>query len=114
MKDSIKDIRGALYTDELCGPVTAWRDRNGVMWLPSTMNNHHLVSTIRMIWNHAMPPSLHWVRLEPFKRYKFSDFYSHDYMRACFFSLMVEAEKRTGLNMSEEVTLEYIKKVLQI
>lgn len=71
-----------------------WKDQHGEYHLVSQMNTHHLFFTIRMIWNHCAPEEH---RIEPFKRYRFGEFYSNAYMSNAVFYIHRELCSRNDL-----------------
>ena len=68
-----------------------WRDRHGNFHKPSEMNTRHLYFTLRMIWNHVAPPKL---KIHPYQKYRFSIFYTQEYMIDAIKHLSLELKKR--------------------
>ena len=69
-----------------------WRTSRGEFMLPSSMATEHLFYTLRMIWNHTMPPHLqvgHNIR-----RYKFGAFYTAEYFTNAIRSICCELSTR--------------------
>ena len=56
-----------------------WRDSDGNLHEPEQMETRHLFHTVRMIWNHSVPPVM---RTGPHRRHDFGSFYTPEYMRA--------------------------------
>lgn len=54
-----------------------WRDKSGTFHRIDDMETRHLFHVVRMVWDHSMPRE--WqTRFK--RRYRFSEFYSDDYM----------------------------------
>lgn len=69
-----------------------WRGRDGNYYAPADMETRHLFYTIRMIWNHKMP-----LKLEPYIKYRFSEFYTDDYMKQALRAMVPELAKRKDI-----------------
>ena len=68
-----------------------WRTRTGEFLDPKQMEARHLFYTLRMIWNHSAPEEL---KIRPYKRYRFSVFYTPEYMKKAVHALMNELSTR--------------------
>ncbi len=78
-----------------------WRDRRGGYHYPSAMNTDHLFYTVRMIWNHNMP-----VKLAPYAKYAFNEFYSAEYMKNALRAMVPELAKRIDLTNLQRADLK--------
>ena len=81
--------------DFLPGKKWRWRDRDGGFHIPQEMETRHLFYTLRMIWNHTMPPSAHVGHNRHY--YNFGSFYTKDYMKAAILHITHELAKRTDM-----------------
>lgn len=68
--------------NELKTVAWTWRDHSGRFLEPAAMETRHLFYTLRMIWNHTLPES---VRLHPYRRYRFSPFYTIEYLQQAIY-----------------------------
>lgn len=83
----------AVFKVDLPAHRWQWRDRDGNMHDPSSMETRHLFYTLRMIWNHSMPLEVgHNVR-----RYRFGPHYSPGYMAQGIRFIGSELMTRTDL-----------------
>lgn len=73
--------------------IWKWKDSKGNFYEPKNMETRHLFFTLRMIWNHSMD-----IKLEPYKKYVFSSFYTAEYMRDALFNIGTELFTRTDIN----------------
>lgn len=80
-----------------------WRDRHGEFHDPKDMHTKHLFHTLRMIWNHSAPE---YLKVHPFQKYKFPEFYTSDYMGAAVSAMYHELSKRDDLNDYQINTLQ--------
>lgn len=81
-----------------------WKDTNDNFHHPRDMETRHVFFTLRMIWNHVVPKEM---QIEPFKRYRFSSFYTQEYMEEAVRVLSAELSTRNDLT-------PYYKKCIQI
>lgn len=82
-----------------------WRGRGGVMHKPEEMATSHLFYTLRMIWNHKMPPQ---ARMIPFHEYTFGPTYTNAYFKTAIAHLYVELCKRDDLSKEAKRGLEHM------
>lgn len=95
-----------------------WQDSAGRFYAPSQMSTHHLFYTIKMIWNHIVPPEL---QLKPFKKYTLSPpRFTEKYCKIAVHKLYNELMSRDDywhylgqLNMIEEKMLQWRKEVIE-
>ena len=71
-----------------------WKDSINKFHRPEDMRTDRIFYILRMIWNHSVPNDM---QLKPFKRYKFSSFYSEEYMKLAIRALLYELTKRDDL-----------------
>lgn len=72
-----------------------WRTQNQVYIAPEDMQTRHLFYTLRMIYNHSMPPSF---RLLPYKEYYFDkSIYTKSYITQAIRSLAYELATRKDI-----------------
>lgn len=71
-----------------------WKDRFEDFHYPCEMNTNHIFYTVLMIWNHSQPEEL---KIKPYEKYSFPDFYSNEYMILAFKNLFVELLNRNDL-----------------
>lgn len=78
-------------------PATGWtwRDRHNGHHTPQSMETRHLFYTLRMIWNHTMPPAAH-VGYNV-KRYSFGAFYTVEYMKTAVVHIAKELATRNNM-----------------
>jgi hypothetical protein len=82
-----------------------WKDRYDNYYLPSEMTNQHLVYTLRMIWNHSAPK---FYRMQPYKPYTFTKFYTNEYMKQSIKHLAKELSTRENLTLKEQYIINFI------
>jgi hypothetical protein len=76
-----------------------WRDRNGVMHLPSGMLTRHLFHTLRMLWNNSVPAHM---RVGSVRLYRFDPhLYPRYYLREAVVHIGRELLSRKDLVRSE-------------
>jgi hypothetical protein len=71
-----------------------WRARDGVRHPITGMETRHLFHTVRMIWNHHMPPE---ARSTKYKRYHFGSFYTTAYLGEAIRRMIPELMQRDDL-----------------
>lgn len=71
-----------------------WRDQHGNFHKITEMKTKHLFFTIRMIWNHSAEKHH---RIEPYKRYRFPDFYTREYIKQAVSAMSRELNNRDDL-----------------
>lgn len=71
-----------------------WRDRTGAFYFAKDMKTRHLFYVLRMIWNHTMPDD---AKLKPYQKYKFSKFYTEEYLLTAIQALYKELKTRPDL-----------------
>ena len=81
-----------------------WKDQRNNCHAPTDMETRHIFFTLRMIWNHAVPKDM---QIKPFKRYRFTSFYTNEYIVKAIRALTAELFKRDDLT-------PYFKKNLAI
>ena len=86
-----------------------WRDRTGVFHNPKDMETRHLFFTIRMIWNHSAPE---YMRIKPYNKYSFGDFYTREYMRDAVKFLAKELGTRKDASVYYTSCIENMLKYL--
>jgi len=77
-----------------------WKDRHDNMHAPRDMETRHLFYTFRMIWNHCAPPKARVGRNIQF--YRFSPFYTADYMKQAVQHVWRELKTRRDLTAGQE------------
>jgi len=82
-----------------------WRDRTGKFHDVTEMATKHLFHTLLMIWNHSVPQHL---RIEPYIRYRFDEFYNAEYITQAMRALSRELRKRINLTPYEVKCLNMI------
>ena len=90
----MNNIRSTEQTSKAVKPPFEWRDQKGVFHKVTEMETRHLFFTLRMVWNHSAPDDL---KIEPFKRYRFGDFYTPEYIVAAVRSISLELGTREDL-----------------
>lgn len=82
-----------------------WRQGNGAGWIhPKDMETRHVFYTIRMIWNHSVPPQMRVGK--NYRMYSgFGPEYTRDYMKSAVVHLMHELSTRK--DMIDEWRQEY-------
>lgn len=88
-----------------------WRGRGGVMHKPQEMATSHLFFTLRMIWNHKMPPA---ARLVPFQLYSFGPTYTDEYFKTAIAHLYTELCNRTDLSQEATAGLKHMHEWLGV
>ena len=83
-----------------------WRERNGNFILPQNMSTKHVFYVMKMIWNHACPK---YMRIWDDHRYRFSDWYTKDYMLRAFHIMWDEAEHREDMGKRMKWAMEQIR-----
>lgn len=78
---------------EVAAPF-AWRTRDGRFVPVNEMRTGHLFYTLQMIWNHTMPLD---AKTHVYKRYRFENFYTQDYMMRAVQAIIPEVLKRNDL-----------------
>lgn len=68
-----------------------WRDRDGGMHTPASMETRHLFYTLRMIWNNRMPEQC---RFRNARMYQFGSHYSDAYLKSALRPLATELSRR--------------------
>ena len=88
-----------------------WKDQKGVFHPPSLMTTSHLFNTLLMIWNHVVPEEM---KVRPYRRYRFSSFYTKEYILKAITALRKELGTRRGLTprQSEVLLLTGSKKLI--
>ena len=81
-----------------------WRDRHRNYHHPTQMETHHLFYTLRMIWNHSAPSRM---KIRPYRKYRFSFFYSNEYMLQAVKHLLKELNSRSNELTSEHLDTIY-------
>lgn len=71
-----------------------WRTSAGDELLPQDMGTTHIYNTVVMIWNHNAPEEF---KFHPYKHYRFSSFYTTEYMRDAIVALLMELAFRIDL-----------------
>lgn len=71
-----------------------WKTQDGCDIELSKMTTQHLFFTLRMIWNHSAPVE---DRIEPYRRYYFSDYYTDEYVREGVRNMLIELSRRNDL-----------------
>lgn len=108
-----------LYRDEelavfqtmsLHDPNFKWKTKNNQFLLPRKMETRHLFYTLRMIWNHTMPEQ---ARLNPYRHYRFGDFYSIEYIQKAIINIGRELLGRDDLTPRQESDLRKMAQFLQ-
>lgn len=74
-----------------------WRDREGGLWKPHSMETRHLFHTLRMIWNNFMPARM---RVGAVRLYDFPAVYTDAYFRDAVRSIGRELNTRKDLTPS--------------
>jgi hypothetical protein len=85
--------------------VHIWKDRFNVNHIIEQMETRHLFYTVRMIWNHSAPKEL---KLRPYQKYNFSEFYSHDYIAGCIRNMLTELLCRSDIKFSWRQEVEFM------
>lgn len=88
-----------------------WKDKKGNFHSPKDMSTQHLFFTFRMIWNHTAPEDM---RIEPYQRYSFDDFYTAEYIADAIRAISSELSKREDLKPYFKKCLDIIKGHLNI
>jgi len=73
-----------------------WRDRRGEFHDVSQMASRHLFYTLKMIWNHSAPEEF---KIEPYKRYYFSPFYTQEYIEQAVRAMISELTRRKNIEL---------------
>ena len=73
-----------------------WKDRNDVFHYPCDMETRHIFYTLKMIWNHSVPENM---KLKPYKKYRFSPFYTAKYMKVAVKCLIAELKTRNDIEL---------------
>lgn len=84
----------------------SWRDKFGNLHDPKEMETRHLFYTVRMIWNHSVPP--HMIVGQNVKLYRFSSFYTTPYMRQSVLQCGAELMTRKDLEPWQWLELQEI------
>ena len=79
-----------------------WRQATGQLVCPKQMATRHLFYTLRMIWNHSMPKE---ARIEPYRRYRFGERHSPEYLKVAIVAIGTELAARDDLadDLSEQL-----------
>jgi len=88
-----------------------WKDSNDDYYKLGDMTTQHLFFTFRMIWNHTAPKEM---RINPYKRYYFSKFYTVQYMSDAVQAISFELSKRDDLKPYFKKCLDIIQEHLSI
>ena len=78
---------------ELAKPFL-WKTQDGDRHLISDMSTKHLFFTIRMVWNHSRPLE---DRIEPYRRYYFSRYYTEKYIQDAVRFMLFELSSRNDM-----------------
>lgn len=84
-----------------------WKDQDGNLWHPRDMETRHLFYAVRMIWNHAMPEE---AQTHDFNTYRFSDFYTVEYMKLAVRTMIAELETRDDMRDQWREQYEFMKR----
>jgi len=101
---------GIVYNKNLA-TLFQWRDRAGVFYFAKDMKTSHLFYVLRMIWNHTMPKD---AKLKPYQKYKFSKFYTEEYMCKAIKSLYQELKTRPDLTHRWKSDLEWMSNYVNL
>ena len=92
-----------------------WVDQNGIPHTMESMTTHHLLYTIKMIWNHIVPLEL---QVKPFKRYNLGPRFTNRFCERAVNALIAELKTRddywTYLNQINQIQENMIKWQKQI
>ena len=84
-----------------------WRDAEGNFHYPDQMVTRHLFHTIRMIWNHSMPPHM---RTGPHRRHSFMHpIYTTEYMQDAIRFGLPELLKRQDITPQWRRDIEFMR-----
>ena len=90
-----------------------WVDQTGISHTLESMTTHHVFYTIKMIWNHVVPPEL---QLKPFKQYNLGPQFTNKFCRRAVDALLAELKTRDDfwlylnqINQIQENMIEYKK-----
>lgn len=86
-----------------------WRDRQGNFHRVEDMETRHLFHVVRMVWDHSMPKE--WQTRFP-RRYRFSEFYSEDYMALAVRLMLPALLHRPNLTPEMWYWVEYMRRCL--
>lgn len=98
-----QDTQVAIGLANAIAPAWQWRDRFGNFHDPETMRTSHLFYTLRMIWNHTMPPS---ARSATYQAYNFGPFYTEAYLKRAIVTLTPILARREDLTPGLRTELE--------
>jgi len=82
-----------------------WRDWFNQFHFPTEMGTNHIVDTLKMMWNHAVPDKM---KIYPYKKYSFSSFYTEEYILDAIYELVRELRTRKNLNSNHQAVLTHI------
>lgn len=83
-----------------------WKAADGSEWFPEKMVTRHLFFTVRMIWNHSVPPHM---RTGPHRRHEFGPFYTQQYMQTAAKLMIPELLKRQDITPAWQRDIDFIK-----
>ena len=90
--------------------VFRWKDQHDVYKTPQEMDTHHLYFTLRMIWNHSVPPNM---RMLPYQPYSFGKFYTFEYMGEAVKHIYRELKTRKDMRPEWIKGLVHIRKCIE-
>lgn len=86
-----------------------WKDRMDKLHYVDEMETRHLFYTLRMIWNHTMPAE---ARSESFHPYRFSSFYTVEYMENAIRAIARELAGRKDMRKEWQDELDNFMRYL--
>ncbi len=84
-----------------------WTMHDGTEIAPAAMDTPHVFHSLRMVWNHVVPPAL---RLEPFRYWAGVSTWPADELRGAFDAFLAELDRRKDVTLEQQSEVTHMRR----